>query len=174
MFSFKVLGVTLNKQLKWDDNIDLIVKKASKRLYILRVLRRSGVPSADLLTIYFSLIRSTLEYACTVWHNSLPKYLSDKLELVQKRAFRTIYPNTHYKDALLIANCSRLHSRRNDLCVKTFEQMKDPSARLHHILPSTRASAHGRSLRNNNRLSLPKCKTERYKNSFIPAMCYKQ
>ena len=51
--SFKVLGVTLNDHLKWNDNVNILVKKASKRLYILRILRRCGVPSADLLPVFF-------------------------------------------------------------------------------------------------------------------------
>ena len=74
--SFKSLGVTINNQLKWNDNVAIIVKKASKRLYILRVLRRSGIPSADLLSIYNALIRFVLKYACEVWHTNLPQYLS--------------------------------------------------------------------------------------------------
>ena len=51
--SFKILGVTLNDHLKWNDNVNILVKKASKRLYILRILRRCGVPSADLLPVFF-------------------------------------------------------------------------------------------------------------------------
>ena len=82
--SFKVFGVTLNNQLKWNDNMVTMVKKASKRLYILRVLRRYGVPPADLRLTYFSLVRSTLEYACAIWHTCLPIYLSRKIKMVQK------------------------------------------------------------------------------------------
>ena len=53
--SFKILGVTLNSQLKWNDNVDTMVKKASKRLYILRVeLRRCGVPPADVRLTYLN------------------------------------------------------------------------------------------------------------------------
>ena len=52
--SFKILGLTINN-LKWNDNVAIVVKKASKRLYILQVLRRSGIPSADLLSIYNAL-----------------------------------------------------------------------------------------------------------------------
>ena len=168
--SFKVLGVVINDQLKWQDNIDMIVKKASKRLYILRVLRRSGVPPADLLTIYFSLIRSTVEYACCVWDKSLTKHLSGKLELVQKRAMRIIYPNTQYSDALCLAKCPRLDERRDELCLKTFAKMEEPTSRLHHLIPAKRGSQHGRNLKINSKYSLPRCRTERYKQSFIPAM----
>ena len=54
------------------------------------------------------------------------------------------------------------------------QKIATPCSKLYHLLPSTRGNVHGRSLRNNNQLSLPKCRTERFKNSFIPAMCYSQ
>ena len=38
--SFKVLGVTLNNKLKWQDNNVQKIRKASKRLHIIRVLGR--------------------------------------------------------------------------------------------------------------------------------------
>jgi hypothetical protein len=69
--SDKVLGLTIQNNLKWDEHIYETVSTASKRLHILRVLRRSGVPPADLLTVYIALIRSILEYSCEVWHNSI-------------------------------------------------------------------------------------------------------
>ena len=68
--TFKVLGLTLNDKLKWQENIEIMVKKAAKCLYILGVLSRINVPSADLLTIYFSLVRSILEYAYPGWHTN--------------------------------------------------------------------------------------------------------
>ena len=172
VLSFKVLGVTLNHRLKWDAHVEVTVKKASKRLYILRVLRRSGVPPSDLLLIYISLVRSVLEYACSVWHTSLTKGQSNAIELIQKRAFRIIYPGVHYADALQNANCIRTDVRRHELCLKTFKKIGNPSSQLHHLFPVSRGSMHGRSLRNNNSSTLPKCRTERYKKSFIPAMCY--
>ena len=44
---FKVLGLTLNDKLKWQENVKTLVKKAAKRLYILSVLSRISVPLAD-------------------------------------------------------------------------------------------------------------------------------
>ena len=99
----KVLGVTLQNNLKWDLHINEIVGKASKRLHILPILKRGGVPPCDLLRVFSLLIRSILEYCCPVWHSSLPVriHLSDKREKVQKRALRIIYPVLRYPEALL-------------------------------------------------------------------------
>ena len=56
----------LQKTLKWSDHINSVVSKASKRLYILRVLRQSGIPVEDLVTRYYALVRSLLEYFCVI------------------------------------------------------------------------------------------------------------
>ncbi len=40
--SHKVLGLIIQDDLKWNEHISMIVTKASKRLHILRVLRREG------------------------------------------------------------------------------------------------------------------------------------
>ena len=161
----KVLGVTIQNNLKWDSHINEVVAKASKRLHILRVLKRggvppAGVPPADLLKVYFALIRSVLEYCCPVWHNALPVKLSDSIERVQKRALRIIYPTLHYQQALVTSGCVSLHTRRKELCSKLFTKIKEPESCLRHLVPLTRSQAHGRSLRNKDRPSLISCKTE--------------
>ena len=98
--SHKVSGLIIQNNLKWDEQIRSIITKASKRLYGLRVLCRGGIPPADLTNIYFALIRSILEYCCEVWNYAIPRYLSDELERVQKRAMRIIFPGHSYDEAL--------------------------------------------------------------------------
>ena len=70
----KVLGITLcNTTLTWNDHVNVIVTKAAKRLYILRVLKRAGIPPKDLVNVYFALVRSVLEYCCVTWATSIPE-----------------------------------------------------------------------------------------------------
>ena len=150
--SHKVLGVTIQSNLKWNLHINEVVAKASKRLHFLRVLKRGGVPPADLLKVYFALIRSVLEYCCPVWHNALPVKLSDSIERVQKRALRIIFPALHYQEASATTACVPLHTRRMELCSKLFTKIKEPESRLRHLVPPTRSQAHGRSLRNKGKV----------------------
>jgi hypothetical protein len=123
------------------------------------------------LLVYLSLVRSTLEYACPIWHTVLPKYLSDKIEKVQKRAFRIIYHEADYQDALNIAQCKRLDDRRQELCCKTSKKIEQSDSCLNHLLPPLRAEIHDREFRNNFNYCLPNCRTERHKNRSIPTMC---
>ena len=73
--TFKLLGVHLSEDLTWAVHCDYIVKKANRRLYALRQLKKCKVPSADIVHIYCALIRSILEYASAVFAD-LPKYLA--------------------------------------------------------------------------------------------------
>ena len=126
---FKLLGVTLRNDLKWNALVDSIKSKASKRLHILRVLRNSSVPAPDLLIIYISIIRSVLEYCCAIWSTSIPSYLSDKIERVQRRALRILYLNMSYSAALASSSLPRLSDRRDTLCKKVLDKIEVPSSR---------------------------------------------
>ena len=64
----KILGVIVDKDLKWNSHVEYITKKAYKKLYSLRVLRGAGVcRQANILKIYLSTIRPVLEYTVPVW-----------------------------------------------------------------------------------------------------------
>ena len=140
--------------------------KASKRLHIIRVLRRGGVPPQDLLHIYYSLVRSVLEYCCVIWHNSLPKYLSKNIEMVQKWALRIILPGTSYSEALAKLNCPRLDDRRTFLCQKAICNIASGGYLSRH-LPQTRESSHKYDLRNKSNFSAFNYRTNRFQKSFF-------
>ena len=152
-------------------HIDYITKKDAKRLYILHVLRRSGLPPEDLVSIHIALIRSILEYACPVWHTCLPSYLADRIEQIQRRALHIIYPYRSYREALAASGCPRLLDNRQRLSLNVFKKIRKNSAsQLASFITQSRLSAHGRQLRSSSNLSLYKCNTNRFKRSFFPSM----
>ena len=90
----KLLGVTLSNDLTWHKHVDSIVKKAAKNM--LYQLKRYGSSQADLVNVYISVVRPVLEYVCPVWHTNLPRYLSDSITIIQRRALKFIFLRKSY------------------------------------------------------------------------------
>ena len=142
------------------------MKKAAKRVYMIYHLKRSGISQTDLVKVYMCIVRPVLEYACPVWHTNLPIYLSDDIEMVQKRVLKSISPGKCYNDILNHTGISSLKERRDHLCRKYFNDMKVNSHKLNHLLPDKRQVEY--DLRPVNAYPLPQTRTDRYRNSIIP------
>ena len=121
MPSVKLLGLTISEDLKWDQHV-MGICKVSSRLYFLRQLKRAKVPSKELVLFYTTCIRPVTEYACQVFHNSLPQYLYE-IEKLQKRAFRIIFPELHYQEVLDLLNIPTLYDRRETLTENLFSDI---------------------------------------------------
>ena len=162
----KLLGITLSNDLTWKRHVDNIVKKAGKRMYMLYQLKRAGVNQADLVTIHISVVRPVVEYACPVWHTNLSIYLSDNIEMIQKRAVRAIFPDMSYVDIINHINLSTLKERRDYLCKKYFINMQARSHKVKCLLPEKRLVDY--NLRRGNMYPLTVTRSNRYNNSLIP------
>ena len=163
----KLLGLNISCDLKWNVHISETVRKVSSRLYCLRQLKRAKTATKELITFYKTCIRPVSEYACQVYHNSLPKYLSDDLERLQKRALRIILPEKTYAAALESTGLAMMHDRRQTLTERLFSDIvSNKDHALHSLLPKVNCA---RPLRSNRCFNVPICKTNRFKNSFI--MC---
>ena len=91
--NYLVININICNDLRWDAHVDALCSKVASRLYFLKLFKRSGLSSDDLLCFYKSVIRSVLEYGSVVWHYHPTHAQSDKLEALQKRADRIIlYP----------------------------------------------------------------------------------
>ena len=135
---YKLLGVFIDDDLKWSTHVDYIYKKACKRLYSLRLLRRAGISTTGMLKTYLSVIRPILEYAVPVWQ-SICEMQSEKLESIQKRALRVIFPTAEtYKDALNLAGLETLPSRRTHLCEIYMNKMRCTNHPLNVITKTIR------------------------------------
>ena len=152
---------------------DIIVKRTIKRkkkstvcvYYFLRQLKRAQVNSKELVLFYLTCIRSVMEYACALFHCSLPEYLSVDLERCQKRALRIIFPNKEYDEALACTGLISLHERRDNIATKLFSNALAPGHKLHKLLPPRNVSRV--DLRKKRAFNLPVVRTDRCRNSFI-------
>ena len=138
-----LLGVTLQNNLPWASHVANMVKKASKRVFFLSQLKRSSVPTKDLLTIYKALIRPVLEYASPVWHCGLNKAQDSELESVQYRCLKIIYGmDKSYEGLLTESQLCSLKERRTIACKKLFLNMQSPQHKLNDLLPTTKRNNH--------------------------------
>ena len=159
----KVIGVTLSSDLSWNAYVDTIVPKARKRVFTIYQLKRAGIRQCYLHRVYVILIRPVLEYACPKWQTSLPMYISDHIETIQKRCLRTIFPGSSYDEARSISNLPTIFERRTKLCQSYFRKMQNAD---HKLLPKQRSIPYG--LRTYNTLPVPLARTGRPRRSLIP------
>ena len=173
--SFKLLGLWVDDNLKWNTNTNHIVRKAVNRLQLLKVLRSYGAPDLmalmtykDLMAFYTSVIRSVLEYRAQVWHGSLTGEQCYDIERIQKRALRMIYPRITYNKALTRCGIKTLESRRKTKCVNLVKDMMVSTHKLHDLLPLTVNQIQDRETRlNGDKIYNFNRKTERFKKSPI-------
>ena len=172
--SAKLLGLTISSNLTWNDHIRDVIKKASKRLYFLVQLKGSRVPRQDMSTFYTACLRSVLTYAAPVFFYALPKYLKGELVRVEKRAMSIICSCLPYQEAIEQVNILPIVDFIIGLCTNTFDTIiKDPGHRLNSLIPFSGPSRYTLrcNLRCNRRFTVPKCKTDRFRNSFIIRSC---
>ena len=164
----KLLGVTISNDLTWNAHITEATKKAAKRLYFLVQLKRARIPQKDLCLFYITCVRSVIDYAAPVFHYALPAYLLQELERVQKRAMRIICPGIEYQQALAQMSLPTVAEHHQNICMRTFECIiSDSNHKLRKLLPPLFKSNY--NLRHARTFTLPRCKTNRFKNSFFMA-----
>ena len=134
--SAKLLGITITSDLSWNTHVNDVVKKAAKRLYFLVQLKRAKVPCKDLGLFYITCVRSVLDYAIPVYYYSLPKYLINELERIQKRALKIMCPSLSYDEALTHVEIALLSVHRSNIYAMLFNEiLSDSDHRLRALLP---------------------------------------
>ena len=161
----KILGVTIEDTLNWNVQVSDTVSRANRRIFMLRFLKAFYLPTSDLVTVYIGFVRPLLEYACPAWNGALTIAQSNKIENVQKRAFRIILGRYYisYSNALSMTKLQTLHARREELCLKfALKALKSDQSDWFKLNASTR------NTRKSRICIEPKSKTERYRKSPVP------
>ena len=163
------LGLIISENLKWTAHINKITNKATSTLgFLRRNLKHCSKTLKS--TAYTSLIRSVLDYSSTVWDPYLQKDI-DRLESIQRRAARFI--NNDYSrtssvtDMITKLDWKPLHERRREnrliLMYKIVNDLIAIPAET-HITKNTGKTRSSTT----NKIKVYSCKTDIFKNSFIP------
>ena len=169
--SAKYLGVTMQQNMKWNNHINQLSKKAnSTRAFLQRNLR--SCPRHVKILCYKTLLRPILEYGCEIWDPSTQANIQ-KLEMIQRRYARFVYSDYRYSSSvaamLTRLQWPSLQERRAQYKVYMIHRMVnslvDTPSNV-YLIPVTRASA---SLRGHSqRFQVPFARTQTYQTSFFP------
>ena len=164
----KILGVILTNDLKWTKNTESLIKRANARMELLRRLSSFNAPIKDMVTVYFSFIRSILEQSCVLWHSTLTEEDRMSLERVQKNALRNILKEKYvtYENALEVLNIETLYKRREKL-MKTFGRKCLQLDQTKELFPINKNIPNMKT-RNHEKFHILHANTERLKNSTVP------
>ena len=127
--SFRFLGSTISRNLKWEPNINTIIKKAQQRMYFLRQLRKYNLPQDLLSMFYTAVIESVLCTSITVWFGSATKLDKNRLQRSVRSAEKIIGANLP-----TIQDTSRVRKRAG----KITADPSHPGHKLFKLLPSGR------------------------------------
>ena len=129
----KYLGITIKKDLNWNQHISNTCKKASNTLAFLRRNLRVGSIKIK-QQAYYTYVRPIVEYSCTVW-DPYRAYQIDQIEMVQRRAARFAcnrYRKTSSVDSMLeVLEWKSLQERRTAARLAMFYKMQNGLVATH-------------------------------------------
>uniref|UniRef100_A0ABM5GPN4 Single-strand DNA endonuclease ASTE1 isoform X2 n=1 Tax=Pogona vitticeps TaxID=103695 RepID=A0ABM5GPN4_9SAUR len=147
--SFKFLGTYISEDLSWNINGNMLMKKAQKRLYFLRMLGKLNLSQHLLLSYYRSTIESVLTYGILAWFGSSSVADKKALQRTIKIAQNIIGLQLPTLDDIFTSRCLRKsHSILRD--------SSHPAYNFFELLPSGR------------RYRTIKTRTTRFLHSFYP------
>jgi hypothetical protein len=85
----KDLGVLFNEKLTFRPHYSLITERANKLLGFIIRSTKDFKKSSSILFLFFSLVRSILEYCCPIWSPYYEVHI-DAIERVQKRCLKYV------------------------------------------------------------------------------------
>ena len=95
--SEKLLGVTMDSNLLFDDHIDELCKKVAQRIGVLKNIRKN-LPIKERKLFFNSMIKPVMLYGSTVWE-SCSRANIEKIYKLQKRAARVILEADMYESS---------------------------------------------------------------------------
>ena len=156
-------------------SIILLRKRLNEFICLSNLYKYAVIDCKSLIQFYCACICSVLEYACQAFHFSLPAYLSDQIERVQKRVLRILVSKVSYSKALEDAGLKTLFHRREEFCNTLFKQIAESDSQqiLAGLLPARNDNERD-NFRKRRMFSIPRVKTKRFRNSFVMHYADKQ
>ena len=118
----KLVGIIISDDLKWSAHVDYMIKRANKKIWLLRRMKILRLEADILLDFYCKEVRSILEFGVPVWNSGITGKMREQIERVQKVCISIILCDTKweisYEVGCTILGIEPLTFRRDELCTK--------------------------------------------------------
>ena len=169
----KLVGYQLRTDLKTISNTNYIVKRAWKRMWVVRRLKTLGASEQDLLKVLRAQVLSVLQFATPAWSTLLTVAESTKIESVLKTGLYLVYGNRFksFNWALRQAKMCSLEDQRTKM-FKSFTQDCLKSTKFRNwFMVTEETDTHGVITRHQKpRFKPVYTRTSAYARSAIPQM----
>ena len=173
----KIVGFIMRSDMRTCSNTEYLVKKAFKRMWIIRRLKALGCPNKELLVVLREQIISICEVGVAWWGPMITIQESNMLERVLKAGLHIIFQDNYinFKNALILGNLKSLKERRCAQIV-TFSKKSYKNPRFQTWFCNKEANGQPpiietRNGHKNTPLLKPvTCRTQRYARSSLPLM----
>ena len=113
----KILGFVMDSSASMSEHVKHIIKKVAIQYWTITHLKRIGLAKESFVTVYNSLIRPVIEYAAQVYAYQLTSEQAERIEAIQRRAFKIFFgPGISYRRALEMSGPEKLLDRRLEIC----------------------------------------------------------
>ena len=166
--TLQILGIQIQSNLRWNEQVNQMISRASRTSWVLRRMRSLGVDKRTLVEYWKAEGRVHLEMACPVWHSSLTLAQSRSLERCQRVAMAAIVGHwaPSLTDQLLDLGLERLNARRVQIC-KRFAHTTTTKSR-HKDIFTVAVSNHPRPVKASRKFVEPITRTAGYRKSAVP------
>ena len=153
----KVLGVIVDKELRWEQHIHSICNKVSRNLYLLFKLK-PYLDTESMKTFYYAHCLSHFNYCSIVWGMSKTFYMK-KLNQLHRRAAKVLNPSENLSTDEKLSGLGFLPLRKQFIFNTLVQMFK---VHIHESTPNLQSLFTQRG----NRYILPKTRIDLFKSSF--------
>ena len=146
---YKYLGILVDNKLTFEPQVDAVCKKVHQRMYFYRKLRNFYVDNTFMQMFYSCFIESVLTFTFICWYGSISIKNKNRLQGLTNICSKIAGLSLHHVNELY--NIRTLKK----VCAVLGDQ-SHPLFKEFTLLPSGR------------RYVVPRCRTNRLKNSFVP------
>ena len=165
--TLRILGVLIQDDLGWRSQINKMIKRASKTVWVIRRMKTLGVDQDTLVNYWKAEGRVHLEMACPVWHSGLTLGQSRDLDRAQRMAMAAIAGRWEpsHSGQLRQLGLEPLGPRRVKLCRTFAARTAKDSRHMDLFVPSGARPRKGKLVKTYRE---PKSRTTTHYNSALP------